>query len=131
MDILSKQAMEITSLALDGLASRHKTLSSNIANANTANYQRVDVAFEGQLKRIIETKDAEKEDKTIKMPLSYSGFNPQIIISGDPIQNGSLNNVNLEIEMAELAKNGMKYNALAQMQAKAFQGFKDLIQGAK
>ena len=34
MDILGKRVIEITSLAMDGLATRHKAISSNIANAN-------------------------------------------------------------------------------------------------
>lgn len=131
MDILSKKAMEITTLALDGLAARHNALSSNIANANTPNYQRIDVAFEGQLRRIIDTQDSKDQGTELKKPLEYTGFNPNIVLSGNPTQNGSLNNVNIEIEMAELAKNGMKYNALARIQAKAFQGFKEVIKGAR
>ncbi len=129
MDILNKKAIEITSLALDGLAARHKALSSNIANANTPNYSRVDVAFEGQLKRILNTELASEQGNQIKKPLEFSGFGPKIIISGKSGSDGSLNNVNIEMEMAELAKNGMKYNALAHLQSKAFRGLSEVIRG--
>jgi len=129
MDILSKRSMEITALAMDGLASRHKALSSNIANANTPDYSRVDVEFEGQLKKILETEVAKERHQEIKKPLEYSGFNPQIVMSSDPAQIEGMNNVNIEMEMAQLAKNGMKYNALAQLQSKAFNGLKEVIRG--
>ncbi len=129
MNILTKTSMEITALALDGLSKKHKALSSNIANANTPDYSRIDVEFEGQLQRILETEKAKEQKKEIKKPLEFSGYNPQIMMSGDPAQGSGANNVNIEMEMAELAKNGMKYNALAQLQSKAFMGLKEVIKG--
>lgn len=53
MDFLSKRTIEITSLAMDGLSARHNALSANIANANTPDYKRVDVSFEGKLREIL------------------------------------------------------------------------------
>lgn len=129
MDILDKQSIQITSLAMDGLAARHKAIASNIANVNTKDYLRVDVAFEGQLKKIMQTEDAKANDVEVKNPLEFSGFKPKIIMSADAGQSGAANNVNIEMEMAELAKNGMKYDALALMQQKAFRELQQLIMG--
>lgn len=53
MDFLSKRTIDITTLAMDGLAARHKALTANIANANTPGYKRVDVSFEGKLRDIL------------------------------------------------------------------------------
>lgn len=139
MEIFEKRAIEITSLAMNGLTARHKAITSNIANADSADYKKINVNFEDQLKRIIATDDRKEEHmrdnmfKDNKMPLQsavydlqYSDFNPEMIISE---QNSvGKNNVNLESEMAELAKNGIKYNALAILQQKAFQGLKTIIQ---
>lgn len=129
MDILDKNSVKISSLAMDGLAARHKAITANIANVNTKDYLRVDVAFEGQLNKILESEKAKQSGTEIKNPMSFQGFKPKLIISSDPTQEGSVNNVNIEMEMAELAKNGMKYNALAHLQQKAFQGMQRLITG--
>jgi len=139
MDILEKRAIEITSLALDGLAKRHKAVSSNIANADSEGYKKVEVNFEDQLQRIIATEDKKDQHmldnmfKENKAPLQvsaydlqYSNFNPELSVSKEAAF--GKNNVNIEGEMAELAKNGMKYNALARIQQKAFQGLKEVIQ---
>jgi len=140
MDILEKRHVEISALALDGLATRHKAITSNIANAESPDYKKVEVQFENQLRRIINTE--EKKDQYMldnmfsenrvpytpgKFDMSYKEFNPQVMTSESGIAGRS--NVNVEREMAELAKNGMRYNALATLQQKAYQGMKDLIKG--
>ena len=127
MDLLSKREIHITTLALDGLSARHKSITSNIANSNTPNYMKTDVQFENQLNKILESEEAKEQNKEIKNPVSYSSFKPSIIITNDPAQSANGNNVNIEMEMAELAKNGMKYNALAALQAKAFKGLSEVI----
>ncbi len=139
MDLIEKRSMQVASLALDGLAARHKSISSNIANADSPNYKRLDISFEDQLQRIIDTEDRKKKHKLENMfnenredfkpgafDLKFSDFNPVMTIS--EAGSSGINNVNIETEMSELAKNGMRYNSLAVLQQKAFQGMKDVIQ---
>lgn len=67
MDFLSKRSIEISALAMDGLAARHKALAANISNVNTPDYKRVDVSFEGKLQNILQRerfKDDIKADNT-------------------------------------------------------------------
>ena len=125
MDILNKRSMEITAMAMDGLAARHKAITSNIANANTSGYSRIEVEFEGQLNRFLQNGEKTGPDKE-DFKAKYSAFKPQIIITPS---DGTSNNVNIEMEMAELAKNSMRYNALAAMQAKALKGMQEVIRG--
>ncbi|NLF83839.1 MAG: flagellar basal body rod protein FlgB [Candidatus Gastranaerophilales bacterium] len=138
MDILNKRSMEIASLAMDGLAIRHKAISSNIANSESPDYRRVTVDFEGQLRRIIDTdnrheqnmlENMDKEDATPykagKNDLNYRDFKPEIAMSEGA---SGVNNVNIETEMADLAKTGIMYDALATLQQKAFQGMKEVIE---
>lgn len=129
MDILSKRTIELTSLAMNGLAEKHKAITSNIANANTPGYTKTDVEFESQLQKILESEKAHQKEDGETNTADYSAFKPKIIISGDSSLEGNINNVNIEMEMAALAKNGMKYNALAALQAKAFKGMSDVIMG--
>jgi len=151
MDLISSSKIELLTLGLDGLSARHKAISSNIANAETPGYKRVDVTFEDQLEKIINT-DHQKENKRLqnsldtnpgaqlnnaaKAPLSvnynqtlmeFSDFNPQTIESDENPPNETGNTVNIEKEMSSLTKNGMTYNALATLQAKEFRSLAELI----
>lgn len=155
MDLISKPAMEVSALALDGLAQRHKLLSANIANADTQGYKRRDVTFEGQLAQIVnfeDQKQLQKEKRSASLtylPNSldniqsfdeqsarlanteiYSDFNPQISSNDTSEMKSDGNNVNLEYEMAELAKNGTKYSAITTLEEKMFRGIQDVIKGA-
>lgn len=57
MDLISTRTIDMTKLALDGLMMRQKAITANTANVMTPDYQRKDVAFESQLKEIIEKDD--------------------------------------------------------------------------
>jgi len=151
MDLISSSKIDLLTLGLDGLSARHKAISSNIANAETPGYKRVDVTFEDQLEKIINTEYV-KENKRLqnssdtnpvaqlnnaaKTPLSvnynqtlmeFSDFNPQTIESDENPPNETGNTVNIEKEMSSLTKNGMTYNALATLQAKEFRNLAEII----
>lgn len=158
MDLVSKSAIEITTLALDGLAARHKVISSNIANAETPGFKRSDVSFGEQLNKIMNSEDAKQKTKEeysmslMYMPNSlttagqinkadnfsdpdtssentYENFSPEVVQTSDPATNANGNNINVEQEMALLAQNGMKYTALSVLQEKMIRGMQDVIKG--
>jgi len=155
MDLINTSNIEILSLGLDGLSARHKAISSNIANADTPGYKRVDVTFEDQLDKIINTEYVKENQRlknsldtnpdalsnnAAKTPLSvnynqtlmeFSDFNPQTIESDENSPNEIGNTVNIEKEMSSLTKNGMTYNALATLQAKEFRGLSEIIRGSQ
>ena len=72
MDFLSTDAMEITTLALNGLSARHKALSANIANADTPGYQRIDVVFEDQLAKIMNQVNEINNSNTTGIGMQYN-----------------------------------------------------------
>jgi flagellar basal-body rod protein FlgB len=148
VDLITSRAINISSLAMDGLSARHKAISSNIANAETPDYKRIDVSFEDQLGKIINTenvKELQKLQNSGQMPVSEnksnmplsvnynqgfmesSDFEPSPFQSEDNPPNTKGNTVNIETEMSELTKNGMTYNALATLQSKAFKGLGEVI----
>jgi len=158
MDFISKPAIEMTTLALDGLAARHKVLSSNIANAETPGFKRSDVNFEDQLNKIMTSENAmqkEKEEYSMSLmyypnslnsagqindqanitdsgdntTVNYQKFQPEIIQTNDANTKPNGNNISIEHEMAQLAQNGMKYTALSTLQGKMFQQMQDIIRG--
>lgn len=159
MDLVTNRAMEVTQLALNGLSSRHKVLSSNVANAMTSGYQRADVEFEGQLQQIIKVDDVKQaliasnsgvkyspnsiealnltniKSNTASSTMilnnnPYTGFKPTVITDNSPAVTLNGNNVNIESEMTELMKNGTKYSVLAEIEGKMFKGIQEVIKGA-
>lgn len=74
MDLFNVRALEVTNLAMDGLLERQTAIASNTANSMTPDYQRKRVAFEDQLKNIIE-KDNIRRDLRMKNSLEYAKDN--------------------------------------------------------
>lgn len=70
MDLFNVRAIEVSNLAMDGLLERQTAIASNTANAMTPDYQRKRVAFEDQLRTIID-KDNVRRDLRMKNSLSY------------------------------------------------------------
>lgn len=153
MDFISNNAIEVTSLALNGLAERNKVLAANIANADTPGFKRSDIKFEDQLGKMvmnynaIETKKLQNSTGLMYNPNSldsisnnssnaskpdnqqniYENFNPETVSDNNGPVKADGNNVNIEYEMAESAKNGTKYNAIATFQEKLFKNMQDVI----
>jgi len=88
--------------ALEATALRHQALSENIANANTPGYQRRDVRFADQLALALrEGRDA------------VEAVEPEVEADPMGVVQVDANGVDIDVEAAELAANGMLYQALA------------------
>ena len=57
----------------------------------------------------------------------YNKFQPEILRDYSMFDVENNNNVDIEKEMTDMAKNGLKFNALATLEAKAFSGLSELI----
>ena len=143
MDLITSRTMGILKLGMDGLLDRQQAISSNIANVNTPDYQRKEVAFESQLAEIIEREDLKDyikvqnsieyvppnvdvftgeihryrtptlQEKAYLMTNSYEDFKPQYVTDVYSGANSDGNNVELEREMMDLSKTGTKYLVLS------------------
>ena len=103
---------DTTQLALQGVisgaAKRHEALASNLANANTPGYQRVDVDFHGQL--------AAAMGRGTAAALEGMSFTPTRDASAGAVQaDGST--VDAESESAKLAENALEQQAAVQVAA--------------
>lgn len=117
---------------LDLGAARHKALAENVANLDTPGYKAKDVAFEKILQgemgegvtlaatnpRHISLEDTEDEMKTR-------------VSAGDEEQGLDGNSVNVEEEMARIAKNNLVYNTAAQAIADRFREVMSAIKGGQ
>ena len=98
---------------------RQEVIANNIANVNTPNYRKSVVDFESLLAREIygeepdgKLKMARTHDKHLPfVPLDFHA-EPTIVQDHTTTMRVDDNNVDIDIEMATLAKNQLYYNAL-------------------
>lgn len=115
--------------ALSAASFRHKVISNNIANVNTPGFKKSEVTFEQQLEQALggnNLKIAKTHDRHFGFQAT-TGVKP----AAQTLSNYSLrtdgNNVDIDIEMAELAKNSIYYDAIAQQLSRYFSSIKSAI----
>ena len=98
---------------------RQEIIANNIANVNTPNFRKSTVEFEELLAREIYGEEDERKlklERTQDKPLPFvpleSRAEPTINQDKSTIMRVDDNNVDIDIEMATLAKNQIYYNAL-------------------
>ena len=117
--ILNSSNFNYLPRAMTAATIRHEVISNNLANVNTPNYRKSAVNFEDLLAREIY---GEEPDGKLKMfrthdkhlphePLNFHA-EPTIEQDNTTIMRVDDNNVDIDIEMASLAKNQLYYNAL-------------------
>ena len=116
--LVNTSTLDIGSRALSAASLRHEVLSNNIANVNTPNFKRSHVRFEDLLKQELGL-DRDPLMKVVRthdrhLPIAFHG-KVRPVIEQDAGTNMRLdgNNVDIDIEMAEVAKNQLYYSALA------------------
>jgi flagellar basal-body rod protein FlgB len=89
--------LQLLARAMDAAVLRQSAHSSNIANADSIDYQRVEVAFEELLDGLV--------DGSGRLMPGATAPRPEIVVAVDP-------EIRLDREMALLAENAMHYQAL-------------------
>lgn len=90
--------------ALHGAAARQSALAQNLANANTAGYQRVDVDFHSALAQAAQDMDSGTPASPADLNFTPQADPQQMQVDG--------NGVDVDVEAANLAQNGLEYQAL-------------------
>jgi flagellar basal-body rod protein FlgB len=149
MDLITSLTTQVMTKAMDGLSKRHQAIASNLANVETPNYRRRDVNFEGALDRAIQTATQQssqsrqasndsamslrttrdghiaigQEDSTVEnVPLEVSEVKDQKYRTDG-------NSVDVENEMAQLAKNTQRFVALSNLQSRNLKSLRAVISG--
>ena len=121
----------ITEKVLDMQLMRQNVVASNLANLTTPHYKARRLEFEENLQAALNLdargKMTRSDDKHIPAAFHAETFGPDLekdmeyrVIHGD-------DNVDLDKEMAVMAKNTMRYNALTTVVKKGFDGLRDII----
>lgn len=104
IDLFTDKAGIALSRALDGLALRQKAIANNIANAETPGFHRSEVQFEDDLTAALNTRGTEAKKKLHELQ-------PTVQMDIESPEKPDGNNVNIDKEMADLAKTGLSYKA--------------------
>lgn len=121
-NLFDNPTMQGMEKALDGAALRQKIIANNIANVDTPDYKAMEVTFEDQLKKAF----AGPPGSDIKLKITHprhiqisSGTPPMNMIEPEvhklkdlTLRNDN-NNVDIEREMANNARNELYYNTIS------------------
>jgi flagellar basal-body rod protein FlgB len=100
---------------LDAAAFRQKVISNNVANVDTPYFKRSDVQFEELLSKELNKKSIQgrrTDYRHIPIGQVTASTSPEVVADETTMMNNNLNNVDIDYEMALLAKNQLRYNVL-------------------
>lgn len=133
--IFDNAILNVLKKGIEGTNKRHMAIANNIANADTPNYQRATVEFEDQLKRILRSegiKGARNHPAhfIIGGPEEISLIRPRVDIDNETRFRADKNNVNIDQEMADLAKNTQKNQEFTELISRHYNSISRVLQSA-
>lgn len=131
--IFSKTKIPVLHKSLDAYAMRQKSISDNIANVDTPGYRRSEVKFEENLKAALDKKGlfgyrTHPKHMRVGKP-RIDELKPIPFIPKDESLASGKNNVDIDHEMAELAKNQIRFAYAARFVERSFAKLKSAIRG--
>jgi len=104
--------------ALRASALRGKAIANNVANLDTPGYRRIAVAFEQELAKAMESGQVNLAD--LQMKVYQPGTTPV---------NSQGNDVNLDVEIGDMIKNGAAYKTYMRLLEKLYSQMELAMQG--
>jgi flagellar basal-body rod protein FlgB len=140
MEIGQHKTDQLLRAALSGLAARQRVISDNVANVDTPGFKASRVYFERALQSAMGRDD---DRPRVLMLANVNGsvappadseldVKPAIVASLASSHRADGNNVDIDLEMVELAETNLTYNALAQIASTRLQLLRSIIsEGAR
>lgn len=117
---------------LDYATAKNRTISNNISNIDTPNYKSKDVVFKDILNEVYSQPMETKRTNERHLPFSQTNHSSyQIVTKNNTTFNHNGNNVDVDKEMAELAKNQIYYQALVDRINGKFGSLQTVIRGGR
>ncbi|MRG85406.1 flagellar basal body rod protein FlgB [Salinibacillus xinjiangensis] len=118
--------------SLDYSSLKNKTISNNIANVDTANYKAKDVVFKDVLNSASSSLEAKRtHPKHLPFQATPNTTPYNVIQRDNTTYNHNGNNVDVDKEMTELAKNQIYYQAVVDRLNGKFGSLKTVIKGGR
>lgn len=116
MNILSKPSFRLLEQSLNAATLRQRVIADNIANVDTPFFKRSEVRFEELLQQELNGRELQgyRTDPRHFYIGGPSHPQPQIVRDNQSLINNNLNNVDIDYEMALMAKNQLRYNTMVQ-----------------
>ncbi|MEK3744257.1 flagellar basal body rod protein FlgB [Brevibacillus sp. FSL K6-0770] len=134
--MLDSYHLQVLERSMNAATLRHRTITNNLANIDTPQFKSQEVIFEGYLQeelngKIGTGKLAAYRTNERHIPFSNAGgfAMPQVVSNPNSYVQNSGNDVDLESETTELAKNQIWYSGLTQLTAGHFQKLRSVIEG--
>jgi flagellar basal-body rod protein FlgB len=113
--VLGGATSQLVSVALDAAMARHAAIAANIANADTPNYRPLMARFD----QLVAELQGRVTDRTQDAAVMRDAESMQESLRGSPlVADPSAPQVELDMQMADLAKNTLQYQALLTAQGK-------------
>lgn len=133
MDLFDKK-FKVLEKGLDAYSKRAELLANNIANVNTPNYKREDVRFESILAKALSENNQEIEGKVTNSKHIPINKIPQInnvkykfVKEKGTIMRNDGNNVDIEKEQVEQAKNNVRFQFASNRISQNFNIMKNVL----
>jgi len=130
---MNSSTMDYLQRGLQAANLRHEVISNNIANVNTPRFKKSDVIFESLLAKELGLDKDEKKLELVRtrdkhLPIPFPG-KAAAVIQRDDIHTMRVddNNVDIDVEMANMAKNQIYYNTMAKEMGSYIQRVKTTI----
>jgi len=132
--LTNNRYLSMLTKSVDNTAYRHKLLVNNVANVNTPSYKRRDVADFQKALREAEGKTSfrasTQNPRHIQFgSLSFEELRPRSIKLEQTSYRNDNSSVDVDLEMAEMSKNGLRYQAYTRKLSGYFRSYKELLQG--
>ena len=130
MKTMFPQHLEVVGKVMDMQLQRQNVIMSNISNVKTPGYRPLQLEFEGALQDALQLngKVTRTHDKHLPSKFDPNTFGPEVDHEFKPRTVHGEDRVNLDKEMARMAKNNLQYTALSTVVAKGYDGIATIIQ---
>jgi flagellar basal-body rod protein FlgB len=126
--VVGKSKIPMLHQCMDAYSLRHKAIANNIANIEVPGYQRVGVKFEDKLRealfdrrKVLATTDKQHIGGRER---NVEAVKPHINVEKSQHVTSGINNVDLDREMAALAKNSIDFAVAARLLRHEFSRFR-------
>lgn len=131
--MFESRTSRINESMLDVLSTKNRVIANNIANVDTPQYKAQSVVFQEELRKRLAAEDG----RTLQLRRTHPKHLPhkadltavpyKIVESSDTVVNNNLNNVDIDAEMASLAKNQLAYNVIVDRVSGHYRKHKQLL----
>ena len=131
--IFDKTEIPLLEKGLRAYSMRQKSIADNIANVDTPGFSRSEVNFEEDLKKALEKKGVKgyvTQENHIQIGrVELEKVKPKYEVPKDKTLKSGMNNIDIDKEMAELAKNQINYQSASQLMHTIFSRLRSAIRG--